>query len=73
MDSQQLTLPIPKLLTPHQVADLLGVSIGTLEIWRCTNRYPLPYIKVGRSVRYDPSDVQEFITSRRHQHTGMSA
>ncbi|PCJ09737.1 MAG: hypothetical protein COB16_03340 [Rhodobacteraceae bacterium] len=40
------------LLTPEQVSDYLGVSVETLNVWRCTKRYNLPYLKVGRLVRY---------------------
>jgi len=53
-----------KLLAPGQVADLLGVTTHTLAVWRCTQRYNLPYIKCGRLVRYRPSDVEAFLESR---------
>ncbi len=52
------------LLTPDQVADYLGVSVETLNVWRCTKRYNLPYIKAGRLVRYRLQDVEAFIASR---------
>lgn len=53
-----------KLLTPCQVAEMLGLSVETLNVWRATNRYPLPYVKAGRLVRYRPTDLQNFIESR---------
>lgn len=53
-----------KLLAPEHVADLLGVTTHTLAVWRCTQRYNLPYIKCGRLVRYRPSHVDAFIESR---------
>ncbi len=53
-----------KLLTPIEVAEILGISAETLNVWRATNRYPLPYIKAGRLVRYRLSDVNSFIESR---------
>jgi excisionase family DNA binding protein len=52
------------LLTPTETAALLGMSKGTLEVWRCTKRYPLDFIKIGGRVRYRLSDVQKFIESR---------
>jgi len=52
------------LLTEKQVAKLLGVKPSTLQVWRSTKRYPLPYIKSGRLVRYRASAVQEFIDLR---------
>lgn len=48
------------LLTPQDVADRLGVSTTTLATWRCTKRYPLAYVKVGRLVRYRIADVEAF-------------
>ncbi len=55
-----------KLLTPYEVAEMLGVSVETLNVWRATNRYPLPYVKAGRLVRYRNADLQAFIESRLH-------
>ena len=49
------------LLTPDDAAKMLGVEPGTLAVWRCTRRYPLPWVKVGRCVRYRPEDVAAFI------------
>jgi excisionase family DNA binding protein len=53
-----------RLLTPDQAASLLGLSVETLNVWRCTKRYKLPYIKTGRLVRYRLSDLNQFIESR---------
>jgi excisionase family DNA binding protein len=52
------------LFPPKQAAEYLGVSVGTLEVWRCTKRYPLPFIKVGRLVKYRKSDLDAFLESR---------
>lgn len=53
-----------RLLTTQQAADLLDVSPQTLEVWRCTKRYKLAYVKIGRNVRYPSSAIQDFIASR---------
>ena len=53
-----------KLLTPDETAERLGVLTKTLDVWRCTQRYNLPYVKVGRLVRYRESDIEAFIESR---------
>lgn len=52
------------LMTPEEVADYLGISSETLNVWRCTKRYNLPYIKAGRLVRYRMEDVETFVASR---------
>jgi len=52
------------LLNPKQTAELLGITTGTLSVWRCAKRYPLSYIKIGKKVRYDSNDIEKFIRSR---------
>jgi predicted DNA-binding transcriptional regulator AlpA len=50
------------LLNEKEVAELLHVSVGTLQVWRSTKRYALPYVKLAtRVVRYRPEDIQTFI------------
>lgn len=49
-----------KLLNTREVADLLGISPNTLDIWRTKNRGP-KFIKVGRYVRYQQTDLENFI------------
>ena len=60
------TQTIATLLTPAQMAKMLGVGEATLAVWRCTRRYALRYVKVGRSVRYRLNDVNRFLESRVH-------
>ena len=47
-----------------ETAAYLGIEPQTLCAWRSTARFALPYIKVGRLVRYRPEDVEAFIESR---------
>ena len=58
-----------RLLTPDQVADLLGVAKGTLAVWRCSGRYQLAFVKIGGRVRYRAGDIQAFIERRLRNHT----
>ena len=50
-----------KLLNRKEAAKFLGVSEGTLAVWKVTKRYPLPIIKVGRLVKYRESDLIAFL------------
>jgi hypothetical protein len=60
-----MSLPIfTDRLTPRQTAEILGVTPGTLSVWRATKRYPLPYVKIGYKVFYRGEDVKAFIESR---------
>lgn len=52
------------LLTENETAERLGLSPHTLTVWRSTRRYDLPFIKLGRSVRYAEDAIERFIESR---------
>ena len=54
----------PPLVDANRAAEILGIAVGTLSVWRCTQRYPLPYAKIGRAVRYNVADLEDFISSR---------
>lgn len=57
--------PLPRsLLTEQETADLLGVSVKTLPIWRHRGQGP-DYIKVESAVRYKLSDLREYINKQR--------
>jgi len=56
-------LPAP-VVSEKEAASILGITPGTLSVWRCLRRYPLPYVKVGRAVRYRLADIEEFMQSR---------
>ncbi|WP_054762272.1 helix-turn-helix domain-containing protein [Methylomonas koyamae] len=45
-------------------AEYIGVTPRTLEVWRCTKRYQIPFIKVGRLVKYRKSALDAFLESR---------
>lgn len=51
----------------------LGVTPGTLSVWRCTGRYSLRFIKVGRRIRYRVGDLLDFVESRVHIHTSSQS
>ena len=48
-----------KLLTEFEVSDNLEIAVQTLRNWRFNNRGPT-YLKLGRSVRYKTSDLEEY-------------
>jgi excisionase family DNA binding protein len=53
-----------EFLTPVQTAEYLGVTVETLALWRCVKRYPIPYARIGRAIRYKRADLDTFIESR---------
>ena len=50
-----------KLLPRKEAADYLGIKENTLAVWGVTKRHDLPYVKIGRLVKYRLSDLQAFI------------
>ena len=50
----------PTALTERQVAEQLGLSVATLRAWRHRGKGPR-FLRLGRSVRYLPADVDEFV------------
>jgi len=52
------------LLTERQAAELLGWTPDTLRLRRFRGQEP-EYIKIGRSVRYAPADIEAFIIRSR--------
>lgn len=52
------------LVDEREAAEILDVSPGTLSCWRSTGRYALPFVKVGRKVRYSRSGLNAWLESR---------
>ena len=52
------------LLDEKAAADFLQLSPGTLSVWRSTGRYRIPFVKVGRRVRYRRADLEAWLESR---------
>jgi excisionase family DNA binding protein len=59
-----------KLLTTEEAAALLTVAPGSLEVWRSTGRYQIPFLKVGYKVRYRMSDLLAWLETRQASQTG---
>lgn len=52
------------LLDEKAAADLLDLSPGTLSVWRSTGRYAIPFVKIGRNVRYRRADLDAWLAQR---------
>lgn len=57
-------LPDSTFLDKDQAAEFLRLSPNTLQFWRSTGRYGLPYIKSGRRVFYMLGALRAFVNSR---------
>lgn len=54
----------PQVLNESQAAEFLGVKPQTLSVWRSTGRYDLPFVRVGRLIRYRRTDLEAWLESR---------
>jgi excisionase family DNA binding protein len=52
------------LLSNEEAAKYISVAPGTLDVWRCTKRFNIPFIKIGRLIRYRKSELDAFLESR---------
>jgi hypothetical protein len=52
----------PRLLDEHEAAELLHLSVACLRRRRLLRQEPV-WIKIGRAVRYSPTDIQGFLTA----------
>jgi len=58
-----------RLLHTNEAAELLGLSPATLSKLRYTGKSGPRYLKLGRRVVYDPSDLQQWLRDRRRSNT----
>lgn len=57
------------LLSSAELAEYLGVEVGTLDQWASRGGGPI-FHKVGVHRRYQPADVRAWLAERRHATTG---
>jgi predicted DNA-binding transcriptional regulator AlpA len=55
---------LPQYIDEGKVSQITGVALSTLRNNRSRGQ-GIPYIKIGRSVRYDLQDVIEFMESHK--------
>jgi excisionase family DNA binding protein len=53
----------PLLLTTRQAAKALSISERTL--WQLAKDGKIPTVRIGRSVRFDPRDLQDWISAHK--------
>jgi len=52
-------------LTEWDAAARLGLKVATLRAWRHQGKGPA-FVRLGRAIRYLPSDVEKFLRANRH-------
>jgi predicted DNA-binding transcriptional regulator AlpA len=59
---------LARLLSPKEAACFLGVSKSWLDKKRLDGAGPI-YLKLGRRVVYDPTDLNKFVTQAKRRNT----
>jgi predicted site-specific integrase-resolvase len=72
MNIQEIIDKTRELVDEKAAAQDLDVAPGTLAVWRSTGRYNLPFIKIGRNVRYRRTDLVAWLEKRTRE-TGATA
>ena len=54
---------VRRLLTVQEASECLAVSVSTLYGWVWQHR--IPFVKMGRAVRFDLVELEQFIESNR--------
>ena len=62
MEEQKTQTAGNRFLTAQEVTGMLQISMITLRAW--TSQRKIPYYKVGRSVRFNPIKLQEWLNQR---------
>jgi excisionase family DNA binding protein len=53
----------PRLITIQEASKFLSVSVSTLYGWVWQRR--IPFVKLGRAVRFDIADLEKFIEANK--------
>lgn len=54
---------VDALMNTAGASSLLGIPAATLVKWRSTGECNLPYIRIGRQIRYRSFDLKKYIES----------
>jgi predicted DNA-binding transcriptional regulator AlpA len=58
-----------RFYTPHQIAEMFGMSLSTVRNWSTTGKL-VPSIKVDNgTVRYTQEDIDRFVDNNRNNNT----
>lgn len=49
------------IITPAEASKLLRTPEATLSKWRSTGDHNIPYLKIGRNIRYRTADLKKWL------------
>jgi len=63
MSNLEISLKTDRLLSTEKAAELLSIPAATLIKWRSTGQVRIPFVKIGRQIKYRTTDLKRFIES----------
>jgi len=63
MAFQKLSFDIDTLTDTEGAASLLSILAATLTKWRSTGEVRIPFVRIGRQIKYRTTDLKAFIES----------
>ncbi len=61
-----------RLLNEYEVSEMLAIKVKRLRAWRLKGGM-IPFVKIGKSVRYRPQDVRQFVEQGQRDNTAQNA
>jgi predicted site-specific integrase-resolvase len=61
MKQQELSLDLDTLTDTEGASNLLAIPTATLIKWRSTGEVRIPYVRIGRQIKYRTKDLKAFI------------
>lgn len=61
MKEQELSLEFDMLTDTEGASSLLAIPTATLIKWRSTGEVRIPYVRIGRQIKYRTKDLKAFI------------
>ncbi len=61
MSKTPISLYDDLIITTEEAAKLISTPAKSLSKWRSTGEHNIPYIKIGRNVRYRTADLRKWI------------
>ena len=57
MNNSEVSLDADMLINTEKAAELLSIPAATLTKWRSTGQVKIPFVKIGRQIKYRTTDL----------------
>jgi excisionase family DNA binding protein len=57
---------VEKLLTPSQLADIIGIRLGTVYSW-LSRGVDVPHVKIGGTIRFREKAIQDWLLKKEQE------